>query len=73
MIHEQFGCPPDYNPGFCYEPTDDECTRCWRGWFRENGWQLDQARQIVKAYNSLKPPPSVCGFPDLTKERGDDE
>ena len=27
------GCPPDYNPGFCYDECD--CEKCWEGWEKE--------------------------------------
>lgn len=26
------GCPPDCNPGFCDDPDEDTCNRCWAGW-----------------------------------------
>lgn len=26
------GCPPDCNPGFCDDPTEEECDRCWASW-----------------------------------------
>lgn len=30
---EDRGCPPDYNPGFCY--GDEDCDACWEGWRKE--------------------------------------
>lgn len=42
------GCPPDYNPGFCYEETDEECIACWRGWIQENKWAVAEAEMIAK-------------------------
>lgn len=30
---EERGCPPDYNPGFCY--GDEDCDACWEGWRKE--------------------------------------
>ena len=32
---EERGCPPDYNPGFCY--GDEDCDACWEGWRKEQG------------------------------------
>lgn len=29
------GCPPDYNPGFCYDEDDSMCEKCWEGWIEE--------------------------------------
>lgn len=26
------GCPPDYNPGFCDDPDEEICDRCWASW-----------------------------------------
>lgn len=54
MFRDTFGCPPEYNPGFCYEPDEDECTRCWREWCKENGHEVSQALKITGAFvNSL--------------------
>ena len=50
MIRDRFGCPPDYNPGFCDEPEEDMCIRCWKCWCRENAGELDDAANIVGAY-----------------------
>lgn len=30
---EERGCPPDYNPGFCY--GDEDCDACWEGWRKD--------------------------------------
>lgn len=35
---EERGCPPDYNPGFCY--GDEDCDACWEGWRKEQGDEL---------------------------------
>ena len=29
------GCPPDYNPGFCYDEDDSMCEKCWENWEKE--------------------------------------
>lgn len=26
------GCPPDCNPGFCDDPDEEICDRCWANW-----------------------------------------
>ncbi len=28
-------CPPDYNSGFCDNPTAEMCSNCWDGWRKE--------------------------------------
>lgn len=29
---KQRGCPPDCNPGFCDDPDEEICDRCWANW-----------------------------------------
>lgn len=29
---KQRGCPPDCNPGFCDDPDEEICGRCWANW-----------------------------------------
>ena len=29
---KQRGCPPDRNPGFCDDPDEEICDRCWAAW-----------------------------------------
>lgn len=29
---KQRGCPPDCNPGFCDDPDEEICDRCWASW-----------------------------------------
>lgn len=47
MSYKEIGCPPDYNPGFCYD--DKGCMDCWKGWVADNPWKVREAQQILKA------------------------
>ncbi len=46
------GCPPDYNPGFCY--PEDDCVACWKQWIEENDDRIREANWLLNAVDYIK-------------------
>ena len=57
-LNKKGGCPPDYNPGFCYD--DEDCEVCWKQWEEENktGCNIlpmnkwEKMREIIESLHS---------------------
>lgn len=41
---KQRGCPPDCNPGFCDDPDEEICDRCWASWEKRKPKQTNADR-----------------------------
>ena len=48
---KEYFCPPDYNSGFCDEPTEKMCKNCWEGWYEElkiNTYSLNNKDECIE-------------------------